>query len=122
MLLKIRALPGKGRDMNKQQRRKLMNCGLLSIAALCLSLTMPAPAAQAGCYADYKAKRDRPLRLHYGVMALPDVACRRPEAAARLIRRRLADNGWTLLTVLSTFDESGLGARRENAAGNFLRY
>jgi len=35
----------------------------LSMAALAL-MALP---AQAECYADYKAKQDDPLRLHYGV-------------------------------------------------------
>ncbi|WP_281840279.1 hypothetical protein [Sinisalibacter aestuarii] len=88
---------------------------LLSLAAL--------PAA-AECYADYKAKRDDPLRLHYGVIALPDPACASREAAAEAIAARIRVEGWTLLSVVSVFGEAGLDdeKRRESAGDYFLRY
>jgi len=88
---------------------------LLSLAAL--------PAA-AGCFADYKAKRDNPLKLHYGVIALPDNACESPKAAEAEIAARIAVDGWTLLTVVSVFDETGLDdeERRSNAGAFYLRY
>jgi hypothetical protein len=43
----------------------------MRLAPLALSLFLAAaqPAA-AACYADYKAKQDAPLRLHYGVSCL----------------------------------------------------
>lgn len=90
----------------------------LLIAALLATL---APAAQAACYADYKAKQDSPLRLHYGVVELPDNACTKPAAAAAL-KRRLASDGWVLLTVLSTFGPEGLDQRKASAGQYFLRY
>ncbi len=37
---------------------------LITLATLALVLAGPAAAE---CYADYKAKRDEPLQLHYGV-------------------------------------------------------
>jgi len=94
--------------------------GTLLVAALACALS--ASAAMAGCYADYKAKRDNPLRLHYGVMALPDAACRKPEDVARLVGRRLEKAGWHLLRVLSVFDETGLESRKDNAGAFYLRY
>ena len=81
-----------------------------------------AAAANAACYADYKAKRDRPLRLHYGVIELRDAACRNRALAERAITRRISADGWTLLTVLSTFGPEGLEARRANAGEFYLRY
>lgn len=81
-----------------------------------------ASSSQAACYADYKAKRDAPLRLHYGVIELDDAACRDRAAAERAIRRRIAGDGWTLLTVLSTFGAEGLSERRANAGEFYLRY
>lgn len=82
-------------------------------------LGLSAAAAQAACYADYKARQDNPLRLHYGVMQVSACAAdaARPEIAARL-----AAQGWTLLNVLSVFDESGLEQRRANAGDYFLRF
>lgn len=88
---------------------------LLSLAAL--------PAA-ADCYADYKAKRDDPLKLHYGVIALPDSACATRKATEAEIAARIAVDGWTLLSVVSVFDETGLAdkERRSNAGAFYLRY
>lgn len=88
--------------------------------ALALALMAAAPA-QAACYADYKAKQDSPLRLHYGVAELPDAACS-PQAAARALGPRLARDGWTLLTILSIFGPEGLEQRKASAGPYFLRY
>ena len=86
-----------------------------------LILALLAPAtAQAACYADYKAKRDDPLRLHYGVAEIAG-ACNANAAAAEL-RPRLAEAGWQLLNIVSVFDDSGLEERRDSAGQNFLRY
>ena len=92
-----------------------------TIAALVVLLAL-GQAAQAACYADYKAKKDGPLRLHYGVVALPDQACRNPGNAAGLVQGRIAADGWTLLNVLSTFGDEGLNERRASAGDFFLRY
>lgn len=80
-----------------------------------------ATTAQAECYADYKAKQDSPLRLHYGVVQVPDDACS-PGAAAKVLRARLQQDGWTLLNVLSIFGPEGLSERKANAGAYFLRY
>ena len=79
-------------------------------------------AADAACFADYKAKKDGPLRLHYGVIQLPDAACGAPSAAVNLVRDRIAADGWTLLNVLSTFGNEGLNERRASAGDFYLRY
>lgn len=88
--------------------------------ALTLAVSVGVSAAQAACYADYKAKRDNPLQLHYGVMQV--AICDRSQAATE-IAPRLARHGWTLLKVLSVFDESGLDNERKSRAGEYyLRY
>lgn len=86
--------------------------------ALALTLGVALPAA-AECYADYKAKQDDPLRLHYGVAQIS--ACDTGSAEAELAPR-LASAGWTLLTVLSTFGPEGLAEREASAGDYFLRY
>ncbi len=86
-----------------------------------LILALAASPAAADCYADYKAKQDNPLRLHYGVAQVSDGACN-PGAAAAELRPRLAADGWMLLNVLSTFGPEGLEERRASAGPNFLRY
>lgn len=91
----------------------------LALAALLASvLALP---AQAACYADYKAKQDNPLRLHYGVMQVSDGACS-PGAARAEMAPRLAAQGWTLLNVIGVFGPEGLDERKGNAGAYFLRY
>jgi hypothetical protein len=86
---------------------------ILTLAAL-IALTVPAYGA---CYVDYKAKKDDPLRLHYGVA---EVAC--GGDANGELADRLAANGWTLLAIVSSFDETGLAEREASAANYFLRF
>lgn len=86
---------------------------------LSLALIAAAGTAQAACYADYKAKKDNPLRLHYGVAQVS--SCSRG-AAAQELRARLSANGWTLLNVVSVFDDSGLNERADSAGQYFLRF
>lgn len=90
----------------------------LKILAL-LALIGPG-AAQAACYADYKAKQDNPLRLHYGVAQI-EGACTKANAQGQL-GPRLQTAGWTLLTVLTVFDESGLNERTDSAGDFYLRF
>lgn len=90
----------------------------LLVTAMLLCLASTASAAE--CFADYKAKRDNPLRLHYGVVQVTgpcNAADARAEIAARLER-----NGWTLLNVVSLFDRSGLEERQRSAGQYFLRF
>lgn len=91
---------------------------ILALAATLVLLALP---AQAACYADYKAKQDNPLRLHYGVIELPDNACNAGAASAEAARR-LAAQGWTLLNIVSVFGPEGLDGRKANAGAHFLRY
>ena len=89
---------------------------ILSILITCLGVS----TAQAACYADYKAKRDDPLRLHYGVARISG-DCDKAAAEAELRERLRADN-WQLLNVLGVFDDAGLEDRKESAGDYFLRY
>jgi hypothetical protein len=91
------------------------------VIPLIAALTV-AGAAQAQCYADYKAKRGQPMQLHYGVIALPQSACGNTGAAAAQIAPRLAADGWELLSVVSVFGQEGLASRQGNAGAFFLRY
>ncbi len=90
--------------------------------AVCLLGSMAAGPAFAACYADYKAKREDPLRLHYGVIQVDANPCRMSRAVARGVERRLSAGGWTLLQVESVFDETGLEGRKRDAGQFFLRY
>ena len=87
---------------------------------IALFLLLAPATAQAACYADYKAKQDNPLRLHYGVAQITG-ACT-ASSATRELAPRLAAGGWTLLNVVSVFDDAGLDQRKDSAGPNFLRY
>ena len=89
---------------------------------LALLVVMAAGTANAACYADYKAKKDGPLRLHYGVIELPDPACRNTGRARQMVAQRIASGGWTLLNVMSVFGPEGLNQRRASAGEFFLRF
>lgn len=98
---------------------------LLTSLALAATITgLASTAASAGCYADYKAKRDNPLKLHYGVIELPDRACGSPAAAGQEIAARIGRDGWVLLSVVSIFGPQGLNDQKrvESAGAYFLRY
>jgi hypothetical protein len=90
----------------------------LALGAM-MALALP---AQAACYADYRAQQQNPVRFHYGVAQIPDSACGNTDAAASYLGNRLARNGWTLVNVLSTFNDSGLASRRGNAGQFYLRF
>mgnify|MGYP006919395388 FL=1 len=78
--------------------------------------------ANAACFADYKAKRDNPLRLHYGVIKLSDGLCKDVKGADKIAATRLSDSEWQLLNVMSLFDDKGLKKRQDSAGDYFLRY
>lgn len=79
-----------------------------------------ASSAHAECYADYKAKQDDPLRLHYGVTQVTG-DCTIDNATLET-KTKLEGTPWTLLTVLDVFDETGLEQRKESAGEFFLRF
>ena len=83
-------------------------------------LLMTAGMAQAACYADYKAKQDNPLRLHYGVSEISGDCS--VGSAERQLRNSLSRDGWQLLNVLGVFDDGGLNERKDAAGEYFLRY
>ncbi len=85
-----------------------------------LLLLLSATMAQAACYADYKAKQDDPLRLHYGVVEVRGDCS--VASAEQQLRDRLASNGWQLLNVLGVFDDAGLDERKDSAGEYFLRF
>ena len=91
------------------------------IAYLLLALFLPA-AAQAACYAEYKAKKDNPLRLHYGIMQLGSGECPGANRARRQVAQRLSGAGWTLLAVTSLSDTPPSDQQRANAGEFYLRY
>ncbi|TCL00700.1 hypothetical protein BXY66_3347 [Shimia isoporae] len=90
------------------------------IAVVGLAISIASPAAAAECYADYKAKKDNPLRLHYGVIAL-NSGCDKASARTE-IKARIAKDGWKLLNVLSVFDKTQLSGKEASAGQFYLRF
>jgi len=84
------------------------------------ALALPISSNAADCYADYKAKQDNPLRLHYGVIQLHG-ACKRKPAKTE-VSARLEQSGWKLLNIMSVFCPNGLDQRRVNAGSFYLRF
>lgn len=89
-----------------------------ALVALCLSLPS---AALADCFVGYKAKQDSPLRLHYGVLALPG-ACPSQGQAQAIAADRLRAGGWTLLNLLSLSSQTPTDQMKANAGEYFLRF
>jgi len=119
MILNINAHPrmfGRSNEQPPSGAKKMKR--LLTSVAFAMILAGPVAAE---CYADYKAKRDEPLQLHYGVAQVSDGNCS-PGAAEGELAPRLAGDGWTLLNVLSTFGPEGLEERKASAGDFFLRY
>lgn len=94
----------------------------VSLLFTALVLLAIASAADAACYADYKAKRDQPLRLHYGVMQIDSDPCAMSERVRKIVASRLSKAGWQLLQIRSVFDDSGLEKRKSDAGQYFLRF
>lgn len=92
------------------------------ILSLCTAVVvgLSSPAHAADCYADYKAKQDNPLRLHYGVAEISG-KCSKSSARSQL-QKRLGARGWQLLNVVSVFGPEGLAKRKNSAGSNFLRF
>ena len=90
---------------------------MLTTAALAL---LAAPLKAQDCFADYKAKQDNPLKLHYGVARLSGPCT--PDAAATELAGRLAKGGWVLLNIVSVFNATGLNERKESAGSFYLRF
>lgn len=92
------------------------------LTSLALLFAVAAAPASASCYADYKAKRDNPLRLHYGVIELDDAYCSDKAAASAEIQSRISGAGWTVLKVQSIFGADGLKEREASAGKFYLRF
>lgn len=93
---------------------------MLPLCLLAAALACASPAQAADCYADYKAKQDNPLRLHYGVAQVRGECS--TKAAQSELRTRLDGAGWTLLNVVSVFGPEGLSQRKDSAGQYYLRF
>jgi hypothetical protein len=95
---------------------------LLHIIGISLAISLATPGmAHADCYVEYKAKQDSPLRLHYGILALPG-DCPGKSRAQRNAQSRLAAQGWVLLNILGLSTSAPSDQQRANAGDYFLRF
>ena len=74
------------------------------------------------CYADYKAKKNEPLRLHYGIAKISTSSCTSRDEVTLELKDRLLADGWILLKLMNLFGKDDLEERKENAGTYFLRY
>ena len=86
---------------------------------LVLALTFVAGPSAAACFVDYKASRDDPLQLHYGIVELTDAECEDPDTA---VADRIAVDDWTLLSVMTMMTEDEAMEIKADAGAYFLRY
>ncbi|MEY3037711.1 MAG: hypothetical protein RL143_278 [Pseudomonadota bacterium] len=93
---------------------------LASALATSLLVATFSVSANAECFYSYKAKRDNPLQLHYGVIKV-DGPCQQPTPSQE-IASRIARDGWTLLSVVGTVAQPKLSSERERAGEFFLKY
>ena len=93
---------------------------LARICLLFVSINFGSAALAQDCFADYKAKKDGPLRLHYGVLELRS-GCSK-SAARQEVGERLSAKGWILLNIVSVFGPDGLEQRKDSAGKFFLRF
>lgn len=76
---------------------------MMKIFAPAILAAMIAGSASAACVAEYKAKRDDPLRLFYGTVEIGGPCT--IEAATAKLSAQLSAQGMTLLKVLSVTQE-----------------
>ena len=76
---------------------------LIISTVVTLAVTFGAQAANAACYAEYKAKRDNPLELFYDVAQVGGKCT--IAAATQSLKKKLAKQGLTLLKVLSVKEQ-----------------
>ena len=84
-------------NISRLRRNDAMKHTLIMAA---ITMALSATSASAACVAEYKAKRDNPLRLDYGTVTVPGDDCT-VSAVQSAVKAELAARGWTLLSILS---------------------
>ncbi len=102
-----------------QTQRHIMFSALsrfLTAALLVFALALPSTAA-ADCYVHYKAKRDRPYGLHYGIVQRP--SC--PSSPAGTVMSRISSGGWQLLGIVKVTNSPPTSSERRSAGSHYYR-
>ncbi|GAB1377963.1 hypothetical protein [Pararhodobacter sp.] len=92
----------------------------LPILSLALLVTLALPA-QAACFAEYRASRQNPVQLAYGVAQIPGNSCS-AQAASQYLQSRLSSSGWTLQNIVSTVTSNSAPANSGYTGGHYLSY
>lgn len=89
------------------------------LAAAVLAVALAAPgAAAADCYVHYKAKRDVPYGLHYGIVRVTG-SC--PSSPARTVQSQIASRGWALLGVVKVTTAPPTATEVSSAGPHYYR-
>lgn len=101
-----------------------MDKSKLKLSIICLCCSILACSANAACYADYKARKYDPFKLHYGVLLLYSEDCidELVSVTKSRVYFRLEQVGWRLLDVIDVFNDSGLKERKESAGKYYLKF
>lgn len=91
---------------------------LLVTLATVAALAAPAHAA---CYAEYRAQRQSPVQLAFGVAEIRGGACN-AQAAANYLRNTLGRSGWTLSNIVSTVNSNSAPGNSGYTNGHYLRF
>lgn len=100
--------------------RIIMSSALLHrllAAVVLVTLALPSAAA-ADCYVHYKAKRNSPYGLHYGIVRVSG-GC--PSSPARVVQSRISSGGWTILNVVKVTTSSPSSSERRSAGSHYYR-
>ena len=90
----------------------------LVIPLLILTLAALPGAAAADCFIHYKAKRDNPLRLHYGIVQVSG-SC--PGSPAGAVSSRISSAGWSLLNVTKVTQSPPTASEISSAGSHYYR-
>lgn len=89
----------------------------LAAALVLISLALPSAAA-ADCYVHYKAKRDRPYGLHYGIVQVSG-SC--PASPQRTVQSRISSGGWSILNIVKVTTARPSSSEIASAGSHYYR-
>lgn len=90
---------------------------LISAAFVLAAMSLPGAAA-ADCYIHYKAKRDAPYALHYGIVRVSGSCPSSPEG---IVRSRISGGGWSLLGLVKVTTSPPTASEIEFAKPHYYR-
>lgn len=85
------------------------------------TFTALAAPAHAACYAEYRAQRQNPVQLAFGVAEIRGGYCD-ASTAATYLRNALGRSGWTLSNIVSTVNRNSAPGNSGYTNGHYLRF